>query len=95
MSLDWHDLALCSGMDTNVFFNEYEEDANSATIIDAMCNSCPVREACETTGMLGKEHGCWGGVYLKDGKPDKKFNAHKSDEEWRQALERWSTLVAK
>ena len=33
-------------------------------------------------GESNKEWGVWGGIYLKDGKIDKEFNAHKDKEDW-------------
>ena len=39
---DWYDLAVCRGMDTNLFYDQYEADPNIARNIDEMCLSCPV-----------------------------------------------------
>ena len=31
---DWYDLAVCRGMDTNLFYDKYEADPNIAKNID-------------------------------------------------------------
>ncbi len=69
-------------MDTNIFFDKYEEDQNLASSIDHICQKCPVNKNCFAWGISNKEWGVWGGVYLKDGKIDKEFNAHKDKEDW-------------
>lgn len=78
----WKDEAKCLGMDTNIFFDKYEEDQSFAKSIDSLCNSCPVNKTCFAWGVSQKEWGVWGGVYLKDGKIDKEFNAHKTKDDW-------------
>jgi len=78
----WRDKAECLGMDTNIFFDKYEEDQSFAKSVDSMCKRCPVRKTCFAWGISQKEWGVWGGVYLKDGKRDREFNAHKSSEDW-------------
>lgn len=78
----WKDDARCLGMDTNIFFDKYEEDQSLAKSVDKACRSCPVNKNCFAWGVSQKEWGVWGGVYLKDGKIDKEFNAHKTKEDW-------------
>ena len=39
---DWWHLAICRGMDTNLFYEKYEADSNIAKSIDEACLSCPV-----------------------------------------------------
>lgn len=69
-------------MDTNIFFDKYEDDNHLAKSVDNICNRCPVNQHCFAWGISNKEWGVWGGVYLKDGKIDKEFNAHKTKEDW-------------
>lgn len=69
-------------MDTNIFFDKYEEDQHLASSVDSLCQKCPVNKNCFAWGISNKEWGVWGGIYLKDGKIDKEFNAHKNKEDW-------------
>lgn len=86
----WKDKAKCLGLDTNLFFDKYEEDQHLARSVDKICQSCPVNQECFATGISGKEWGLWGGVYLKDGKIDKEFNIHKTKEDW---FKTWESLT--
>lgn len=79
-SLQWQDLALCLGMDTNLFFDSYETDPNIAKSIDQACMSCPVIAMCYKYGIESDNYGVWGGVYLSSGTPDKSKNSHKTKE---------------
>jgi hypothetical protein len=78
----WKDKGECLGMDTNLFFDKYEEDPHLAKSIDHICQRCPINQQCFAVGISNKEWGVWGGVYLKDGKIDKEFNAHKDKDSW-------------
>jgi len=77
-------------MDTNIFFDKYEEDNHLASSVDNICQHCPVNKNCFAWGVSNKEWGVWGGIYLKDGKIDKEFNAHKSKEDW---FSSWESLT--
>lgn len=88
-SLTWERLALCAGMPTNWFFDEYESDETVAKQVDEACLSCPVMAICANVGRENKEHGVWGGVYFNgSGKPDKNKNIHKTNEVWDRIRER-------
>jgi len=78
----WKDEAECLNMDTNIFFDKYEENQSLASSVDKICQRCPVNKNCFAWGVSNKEWGVWGGIYLKDGKIDKEFNAHKDREDW-------------
>lgn len=77
-------------MDTNLFFDKYEEDNHLAKSVDNICNRCKVNQQCFAAGVSNKEWGVWGGVYLKDGKIDREFNAHKTKDDW---FTTWETLT--
>ena len=62
--LDWFHLAICRGMDTNLFYEKYESDANVARNIEEICFSCPVMKMCYESGVDNNEYGVWGGVYF-------------------------------
>jgi len=77
-------LAICRGMDTNLFYEKYEADPNIAKNIDEMCLTCPVMKMCYQSGTTNNEYGVWGGVYLNAGVVDKSRNLHKDQEVWKR-----------
>lgn len=86
----WEDLALCNGMDTNLFFDDYEADKQTAIQIDNCCLSCPVFKECAAVGAEGN-YGVFGSVYWNgSGKPDVNRNLHKTPEVWQRIRERLS-----
>lgn len=87
--LEWQDLALCQGMPTNLFYEEYEDEQVSR-MVDDICLSCPVLKQCLQRGVEGSEWGVWGGVYLVSGKKDENKNKYKSAETWKAITERLS-----
>lgn len=84
----WFHLALCRGMDTNLFYDKYEVDVNVAKSIDEACLGCPVIKMCYDAGVQNNEHGIWGGVYLNSGSVDKSRNIHKTKEIWKRIKEK-------
>ena len=80
---DWYNLAICSGMDTNLFYDKYEADENIAKNIDEMCLNCPVSKICYEKGIENNEYGVWGGIYLTSGSTDRARNIHKTTESWK------------
>jgi hypothetical protein len=81
---DWFHLAICRGMDTNLFYDKYESDPNIAKNIEEMCLSCPVLAICYKNGIDNNEYGVWGGVFLNAGLIDKTKNLHKTSEIWKR-----------
>jgi len=82
MSKQWQNRARCLDMNTNYFFDRYEEDIEFRNGIDSLCKSCPVQRECLASGVSRQEWGVWGGVYFEKGKISKEFNNHKKQEEW-------------
>ena len=82
--LDWWHLSICRGMDTNLFYDKYENDPKIAKNIDEACMSCPVVAMCYKSGVDNNEYGVWGGVYLNSGSIDKARNIHKTPEVWKK-----------
>lgn len=80
----WMDLAVCQGLDHNLFYDTYENDINIARSVDEMCLSCPVIKMCYEHGIQNDEQGVWGGVYLYSKSIDKSRNLHKSAETWKK-----------
>lgn len=75
---EWQKIAPCrSYEDPDLFFEAYEEDDQTARVVDQICLHCPVVKQCFASGVKGKEVGVWGGVYLKNGKYDRDQNSHK------------------
>lgn len=91
---NWKQQGLCNRYDPDDFYDKYEasvkSDQEEAQEIDKLCQICPVRRLCLATGVSNKEWGVWGGVYLKDGKIDREFNAHKTKQDW---FDTWSALT--
>ena len=83
-NIRWWHLAVCQGMDTNLFFDKYEVDVSMAKGIDQACLSCPVIKMCYMSGVENNEYGVWGGVYLSSGSVDKMKNIHKTKDVWKQ-----------
>lgn len=88
--LDWQDLAICAGMSTNDFHDNYESNPRVARMIDQVCLSCPVLPQCLEAGTENGEWGVWGGIYLTSGKPDSNRNSHKAPDIWEALRERIS-----
>ena len=86
--LEWQQLALCSGMEINWFYDLYESDDMFAKAVDETCLACPVIKECGIRGASG-EYGVWGGIYWAgNGKPDKAKNNHKTPEVWAEIRKR-------
>lgn len=88
--LEWQDLALCDGMETNLFYDDYESDEQVAQMVDQACLSCPVMKQCLQRGMDNNEWGVWGGIYLVSGRPDDNRNSHKTPDIWKAIKEKIS-----
>lgn len=91
--IEWHDLAQCRGMDRELWFDKYEADEKIAMMTDEVCLSCPVLQECLTAGIDNGEHGCWGGVFLSSGKPDKNRNTHKTQQVWKELKDRIGDII--
>lgn len=78
----WKDKAKCLNLDTNLFFDKYEETESLRSAVDNLCRSCPVQRTCFAVGISNKEWGVWGGVYLENGDISKEFNKHKGKDGW-------------
>lgn len=86
----WKDEAACLGMETDDFFDNYEEKPEIRSEIDSICKACPVRRICFANGISGKNSGVWGGVYLEQGDISREFNRHKTKQDW---ADTWQALT--
>jgi hypothetical protein len=87
---EWKDLGSCSGYDTNIFFDKYEESSKLRLAVDKLCSDCPVARECFAVGVSQKEWGVWGGVFLENGKISREFNSHRSKSDW---ASKWRDLT--
>jgi hypothetical protein len=86
----WQEKAKCLNLDTNIFFDKYEEDVGLRFAVDKLCSECPVRKECVAYAVSRQEWGVWGGIYFEKGKISKEFNDHKKNDDW---FEVWSALT--
>lgn len=84
----WDADALCSGMDTELFFDKYENNKEIAEDIDELCLGCPIISECFKRASGYDSWGVWGGVYFSDGEIDKEKNSHKTKEIWFKIYDR-------
>ena len=87
---NWKNDSACHGMDTNTFFDEYEENPETRSFVDSICAECPVRKQCFASAVTNKGWGVWGGIYFEYGKISREFNNHRSKQEW---AETWKSLT--
>lgn len=92
-NLEWQDLALCVGMETNDHYDNYESNPRVARMVDQKCLSCPVMAQCLEAGTENGEWGVWGGIYLVSGRPDTNRNAHKTQDVWEEIKGRISDAL--
>ena len=78
----WKDSGDCFELNTDLFFDKYEEEESVRISIDTLCQGCPQARICFANGISGKEWGVWGGVYLEKGEISREFNNHKSKKDW-------------
>jgi len=83
---NWTKDSACLNMDSNLFFDKYEEQPSIRDAVDRLCMSCPVQRNCLAVGVSRQEWGVWGGVYLEKGKISKEMNSHKKNNEWFNVL---------
>lgn len=87
----WSDDANCKDMDTELFFDKYEENPDLRPAIDMLCADCPVVRQCFAVAVSTKKSfGVWGGIYFENGKISKQFNNHRTKQDW---AEKWLNLT--
>lgn len=60
MNATWRNRAACRGLDPDIFYPPSDEDAWEAK---AVCDTCPVRQACLEHALAAREReGVWGGA---------------------------------
>ena len=84
---EWIVKAKCRSLDSEMFFDKYEEDPDLAKVVDNICLGCPVVVDCFSHGTTNNEWGVWGGIYLVDGEINAARNIHKTQEVWLKILD--------
>lgn len=83
---EWSAKGNCLGRPVLEFFDAYEAsiegDGKLAHEVDARCSKCKVQAKCMAFAVSNKETGVWGGVYFDGGTISKRFNKHKTKEDW-------------
>ena len=93
--LEWEELAACraapikefvkEGGPGHPFFEGYEGDPAIARAVDAMCESCVVKDFCAKYGKYEADEGVYAGAYLVNGRVSESKNSHKTEEEMAEA----------
>jgi WhiB family redox-sensing transcriptional regulator len=61
-SMSWRDRGRCRGVDPEIFYPP-EDDEEAAAPAKAICQACPVLEACLEHALTRREKiGVWGGL---------------------------------
>lgn len=92
-NIKWADGSNCIGMDSELFFEAYEQSTAAKIAVDIICNTCPLQRECLSVGVARKEWGVWGGIYLEDGEISEEHNAHKTPDDWNDLWMRLTTLT--
>jgi len=62
MTATWRKRAACRGIDVEIFYPDSDDDAD-AEPAKAVCEMCPVRQACLEHALANREReGVWGGA---------------------------------
>ena len=65
--VSWREQAACSGVDSDIFFPASEDDEQATGQAKAICQECPVREACLQYALATNQSaGVWGGLDAGD-----------------------------
>lgn len=66
MSQSWRLQAACRGLDPSIFYPSSEDEAD-AEPAKAVCEQCPIRQACLEHALARREKdGIWGGATEKE-----------------------------
>lgn len=66
MNQSWRSQAACRGLDSEIFFPD-PDDFEAQEIAKAICDRCPVREACLEYALgLREREGIWGATTERD-----------------------------
>lgn len=82
----WRKEAQCLDLDLNLFFEDYEDDEETAKFVDSVCGSCPVRKECLGNAIDTNASGVWSGMYLVLGSYSRSRNTHKTKTKMREEM---------
>lgn len=84
---EWRKKANCLNLDVDLFFDDYEDDEETAEFVDSICHSCPVFKECLQYAVDNDATGVHGGMYLQLGSYSRSRNTHKSKQQMREEAE--------
>jgi hypothetical protein len=59
----WREQAVCAAADDlDAWFPDPDTRRSELVDVLSICRACPVRRSCLAAGLLGHEHGVWGGT---------------------------------
>ncbi len=62
----WRDVALCRGLDPEIFFPDPDDEEAASDAIE-ICGECPARELCLEWAIARREkNGVWGGATVRE-----------------------------
>lgn len=83
----WRKQAECLNLDVDLFFDEYEDDPETAKFVDSVCAACPVKLECLKYATETNASGVHGGMYLMLGEYSRSRNTHKTKKRMREETE--------
>lgn len=83
----WRQEAECLNLDVDLFFDDYEDDKETADFVDSICHQCPSRVECLEYALDSNATGVHGGIYLMLGEYSRSRNTHKSKATMREETE--------
>lgn len=87
---EWKNNGACLNMDTELFFDKYEEELEVREFVDELCHDCPLVRHCFAVGVSQKAWGVWGGIYLENGNISREFSKHRTKQQW---TDTWHNLT--
>ena len=87
---EWKNNGACLNMDTELFFDKYEENLEVRDFVDDLCAECPLVRHCFAVGVSEKAWGVWGGIYMENGKISREFGKHRTKQDWAEV---WHNLT--
>lgn len=63
---DWQERAACARLHGDVFYPDEDATPDLVRAAKHICAGCPVLTSCRAAGLLGDEHGIWGGLSETD-----------------------------
>lgn len=88
---EWRKEANCLNFELELFFEDYEDDPETAKFVDSICDDCPVKQQCLEYAVGMNASGVHGGMYLMLGEYSRSRNTHKTKKKMREETEYLAT----